>query len=140
MINVRNALVVLGLATAVAVGTVAAPAGASLADSATVATTISTNTVAPVTNLVGGLSCTNPTSTMSATWTRSTSARVTGYVLKVHWSDGALDEVPLGPTATSWSQPISKYFVTAYAVQYSVTTLTDYGWTKATSLTAAFRC
>jgi hypothetical protein len=140
MINVRNALLVLGLSTAVAVGTAASPAGASLADSAAVSTTISTNTVAPVTNLVGKLACTDPTSTMSATWTRSTSARVTGYVLKVYWSDGALDQVSLGPTATSWSQSISKYFVTAYAVQYSVTTVTDYGWTKETAKTAAFQC
>jgi hypothetical protein len=140
VISIRNALLVLGLTTAVAVGTVAAPAGASLADSAAVSTTIATNSVAPVTNLVGKLACTDPTSTMSATWTRSTSARVTGYVLKVHWSDGALDEVPLGPTASSWSQPINKYFVTAWAVQYSVTTITDYGWTKETVKTAAFQC
>ena len=35
MISIRNALLVLGLTTAVAVGTAAAPAGASLADSAT---------------------------------------------------------------------------------------------------------
>jgi hypothetical protein len=139
MISIRNAIVVLGLSTAVAVGTVATPAGASLADSATVSTAISTTTVAPVTNLVGSLNCA-PKSTMSATWTRSTTARVTGYELNVHFSDGFVQTVPLGPTATSWSDTIDKYYVTAYSIQYSVTTITDYGWIKSSTKTAAFQC
>jgi hypothetical protein len=139
VISIRNALVVLGLSTAVAVGTVATPAGASLADSESVSTAISTTTVAPVTNLVGGLNCA-PNSTMSATWTRSTTARVTGYELKVHFSDGVVQTVPLGPTATSWSDRIDKYYVTAYSIQYSVTTITDYGWIKGSTKTATFRC
>jgi len=139
VISIRNALLVLGLTTAVAVGTAAAPAGASLADSAGVTTAISTTTVAPVTNLVGGLNCA-PTSTMSATWTRSTTARVSGYTVKVHFSDGFVQTVDLPPSATSWSATIDKYYVTAYSIQYSVTTVTDYGWTKATTRTAPFQC
>jgi len=139
VISIRNALLVLGLTTAVAVGTAAAPAGASLADSAVVSTTIATTTVAPVTNLVGGLDC-KPTSTMSATWTKSTSARVSGYTLKVHFSDGLVQNVELPASATSWSASIDKYYVTAYSIQYSVTTRTDYGWIKETAKTAAFQC
>jgi len=139
MIGIRNALVVLGLAAAVTVGTAVAPAGASLADSATVSTTIGTTTVAPVTNLVGKLACTVP-STMSATWTKSTSARVSGYTLKVHFSDGLVQNVDLPATATSWSSSIDKYYVTAYSIQYSVATKTDYGWINETAKTAAFRC
>jgi hypothetical protein len=139
VISIRKALVVLGLSTAVTVGTVATPAGASLADSDTVSTAISTTTVTPVTNLVGGLNC-NPRSTMSATWTRSTTARVKGYELNVHFSDGVVQTVSLGPTATSWSDTIDKYYVTAYSIQYSVTTITDYGWTKSSTKTAAFQC
>ena len=139
MISIRNVLVVLGLSTAVAVGTVATPAGASLADSESVSTAISTTTVAPVTNLVGDLNC-NPKSTMSATWTRASTARVKGYELDVHFSDGVVQTVRLGPTATSWSDTIDKYYVTAYSIQYSVTTITDYGWTKSSTKTAAFKC
>ena len=136
---VRNALLVLGLSTAVAVGTVAAPAGAALGDSAVVSTAITTTTVAPVTNLVGNLLCQN-TSTMSATWTRSTSARVSGYTVKVHFSDGFVQSVELPATAASWSATIDKYYVTAYSIQYSVTTKTDYGWTTESAKTATFRC
>ena len=139
MTSIRNALVVLGLSTAVAVGSAAVPAGASLADSATVATAISTNTVAPVTNLVGNLLCQN-TSTMSATWTRSTTARVSGYTVKVHFSDGFVQSVELPASAASWSATIDKYYVTAYSIQYSVTTKTDYGWVKESAKTPAFQC
>ena len=139
MISIRNALLVLGLTTAVAVGTAAAPAGASLADSAVVSTTIATNTVTPVTNLVGNLYCA-PKSTMSATWTKSTTARVSGYTVSVHFSDGLVQSVELPASATSWSATIDKYYVTAYSIQYSVTTRTDYGWIKETANTAAFQC
>jgi hypothetical protein len=48
--------------------------------------------------------------------------------------------VQLGPTATSWSAPIDPYFVTAFSVQYSLTTQTAYGWSKETPRTSAFRC
>ena len=139
MISIRNALLVLGLTTAVAVGTAAAPAGASLADSASVATAISTNTVAPVTSLVGALDC-KPTSTMSATWTKSTTARVSGYTVNVYFSDGFVQSVDLPASAASWSATIDKYYVTAYSIQYSVTTKTDYGWIKESAKTAAFQC
>ncbi|UOY03574.1 hypothetical protein [Blastococcus sp. PRF04-17] len=142
MTTVRRALLLLGLVTAVVLGPLgpaAAPAGAALADSASVTTTISTATVAPVTNLVGNLVCSTP-STMSATWTRSTSARVSGYTVKVHFSDGFVQSVELPATATSWSATIDKYYVTAYSIQYSVTTKTDYGWTTESAKTSSFRC
>jgi hypothetical protein len=139
VISIRNALLVLGLTTAVAVGTAAAPAGATLADSAGVATAISTTSVAAVTNLAGGLDC-KPTSTMSATWTKSTTARVSGYTVKVHFSDGFVQTVDLPASAASWSATIDKYYVTAYSIQYSVTTKTDYGWTKESAKTPAFQC
>jgi hypothetical protein len=141
VITIRRALLLVGLSTAVAFGTVgpAAPAGASLADSATVSTAISTTTVAPVTNLVGNLVCAS-TSTMSATWTRATTPRITGYTVKVYFSDGFVQSVELPATASSWSSPIDKYFVTAFSVQYSVTTKTDYGWIKESGKTASFQC
>jgi hypothetical protein len=137
--SIRNVLLVLGLTTAVAVGTAAGPAIASLADSAVVSTTIATNTVAPPTGLVGKLVCTEP-ATMSLTWTKSTSARVTGYDVNVIFSDGYVQVVQLGANATSWSMPIPKYNVTYWSIQYSVTAKTDYGWIKESAKTASFQC
>jgi hypothetical protein len=48
--------------------------------------------------------------------------------------------VQLGATATSWSSTIDQYYVTAYSVQYSVTTQTDYGWTQESARTGSFQC
>ena len=143
MTTIRRALLLMGLVPAVTLGTVgtaAAPAVASLADSAAVGTTtISTGTVAAPTNVVGKLTCTSPAQ-MSATWTRSTSARVTGYTLSVYFTDGFVQRVELPSTAASWSAPIDRYYVQIDAIQYSVTTKTDYSWTAESAKTPWFRC
>ena len=60
--------------------------------------------------------------------------------MKVYFSDGFVQTVELGPTATSWSAAIDPYYVTAYSIQYSVTTKTDYGWVKQSSRTGSFQC
>jgi hypothetical protein len=139
MITVRRLLVLLALVPAVILGA-SLPAMASFsAGTAPVTTTINTTVVAPPTNVVGKLACA-ATSTMSATWTKSTSARVSGYLVSVYFSDGFIQTVQLASTATSWSATIDEYYVIAYSVQYTVTTQTDYGWTKESARTAAFKC
>ena len=67
---------------------------------------------------------------MSATWTKSTTARVKGYSSRSTSATGWSRPSRCRPTATSWSATIDKYYVTAYSIQYSVTTITDYGWIK----------
>ena len=143
MTRIRRALVLVGAASAMvlgAVGPATAPADASLADSAFVATTtVATGTVAPATNVVGKLTCTSP-ALMSATWTASPSPRITSYTLNVYFTDGFVQSVPLSGTSTSWSAPIDRYYVQVDAIQYSVTATTDYGWSAETPRTAWFRC
>jgi hypothetical protein len=138
MTGVRRGLVLLGVAVAVIVGA-SVPASASYAEAVAVKTTISTTTVAAPTNVVGKLTCGRP-ATMSATWTQSTTARVSGYRVSVYFSDGFVQTVELGPTATSWSVTIDPYYVTAYSIQYSLTTQTNYGWSKESPRTVAFQC
>jgi hypothetical protein len=139
MNTVRRLLVLLALVPVVIL-TAGLPADAAFSVSTTpVSTTIAANTVAAPTNVVGKLACAR-TSTMSATWTASTSTRVSGYLLTVYFSDGGVQTVQLGATATSWSATIELYYVTAYSVQYSVTTQTDYGWTKESARTGTFQC
>jgi hypothetical protein len=58
----------------------------------------------------------------------------------VYFSDGFVQTAQLGPTATVWSAPIDPYYVSAFSIQYSVTTQTDYGWSKESPRTAAFQC
>ena len=138
MSRTRRTLVLIGLTVAVIAGA-SLPASASYSESVAVKTTISTTTVAAPGNVVGKLTCGRP-ATMSATWSLSSTPRVSGYVVTVYFSDGFVQTVPLGPTATSWSATIDPYYVTAYSIQYSVTTQTDYGWSKESPRTASFQC
>jgi hypothetical protein len=77
---------------------------------------------------------------MSATWSLSGTARVSGYLVSVYFSDGFVQTVQLGPTATSWSATIDPYYVTAYSIDYTVTTQTAYGWSKESAHTGTFQC
>jgi hypothetical protein len=138
MTGIRRGLFLLGLTVAVVIGA-SVPASATYSEAVAVKTTISTTTVAAPGNLVGKLTCGRP-ATMSATWSLSTTARVSGYLVSVHFSDGFVQTVQLGATATSWSATIDPYYVTAYSIRYSVTTQTNYGWSKETPLTGAFQC
>ena len=142
MTALKHKALLLALTAGIVIGSAGstAPASASFADSGSVATAITTATIAPPSNLVGKLTCTSPDATMSATWTLSSSARITSQVLKVTFSDGFVQERPLSATATSWSAPISKYNATLYAIQYSVVAQTAYGWTAESPKTGWFSC
>ncbi len=144
MTALRNKALLLSLTAGIVLGsaTSTAPAAAAFKDSASVTASVATTPGAPPTNLVGKLTCTSPDSVMSATWTPSASPQVTGYTIKVTFSDGFVQEkpVPGGATAASWSAPIAKYNVTNWSVQYSVVTQTAYGWTAESAPTGTFRC
>ena len=138
MNGIRRGLTLLGLTVAVIVGA-SIPASAGFGDSVVVRTTIATATVAAPGNVVGKLTCGRP-ATMAATWSLSGSTRVSGYVVSVYFSDGFIQTVQLGPTATSWSATIDPYYVTAYSIDYTVTTQTAYGWSKESAHTGTFQC
>ena len=137
MTAIRRILTLIVLTAAVIGASV--PASATFAEAVAVKTTISTTTVASPGNLVGKLTCGRP-ATMSATWSLSSTTRVSGYLVSVYFSDGFVQTVQLGPTATSWSSTIDPYYVTAYSIQYTVTTQTNYGWSKESPLTPVFQC
>ncbi|MCW2699033.1 MAG: exported protein of unknown function [Blastococcus sp.] len=143
MTGIRRSLLLLALTVAVVFGGLgpAHPAQASFSETMTAATTqIATATVAPPTNVTGSLTCTKTAATMAATWNLSTSTRISGYLVSVTFSDGFVQTVQLGATATSWSAPISLYNATTYSIQYSVTTQTTYGWTMESARTGWFTC
>ena len=138
MNGIRRGLILAGLTVAVILGA-SIPASATFADSVAIRSTISTATVAAPGNVVGKLTCARP-ATMAATWTLSSAPQVTGYLVSVYFSDGFVQTVQMGPTATSWSATIDPYYVTAYTINYTVTTQTAYGWTKESAHTATFSC
>ena len=138
MIRIRRVLALLGILTALMVAT-SLPASASFSAATAVSTSINTLVVAAPTNVVGQLACAK-TATMSATWTASTSPRISGYLVTVYFSDGFTQTVQLGATATSWSASITEYNVTVASVQYSVTTQTSVGWTTESPRVGPFQC
>jgi hypothetical protein len=143
MTGIRRSLLLMSLTVAVVLGGLgpAHPAQASFSKKTTAATTqIATATVAPPANVTGSLTCGKSSATMAANWTLSTSPRISGYLVTVHFSDGFVQNVQMGATATSWSAPISLYQATAYALSYSVTTQTTYGWTTESASTGWFSC
>jgi hypothetical protein len=139
MSTIKRGLVLLGILAGLMV-TTSLPASATFSvSSALPTTTVDALVVAAPANVVGKLACAT-TSTMSMTWTASTAPRISGYLVSVYFSDGYVQTEQLGATATSWSAPIPKYNVTAYSVQYSVTTQTTFGWIKESARTASFKC
>ena len=140
MNTTRRILVLIALVAGVLFASGAA-AQASFSEKVTTSpVSISTGTVAAPTAGPGSLTCRTSSATMALTWSASTSARVTGYLVKVYFSDGYVQTVQKAATDTSWSQAITLYNVTAYSVRYTVTTQTDYGWTAESASTGWFRC
>jgi C4-dicarboxylate transporter len=141
MNTTRRIAVLLTLVTAVFLGSSAA-AQASFTEAVSVTATpmsiASASVAAPVSG-PGSLTC-GVTATMGLTWTKSTSPRVSGYLVTVYFSDGFVQTVQKLATDTSWSQSIALYNVTAYQVRYSVTTQTDFGWTTESVKTGWFHC
>ena len=136
----KRFLTVLALAVGVVVGS-SIPASAGVSDTAALNTmTLDTATVPAPGDVTGDLSCGPSDSTMSVTWTTSSASQISGYRVTVHFSDGYEQSETVAATATSWSQSITTSTVTAYAVRYSVTTLTTYGWFTQSGLTGSFRC
>lgn len=143
MTGIRRGLLSVALTVGMFVGAllVTEPAQASFANSAPLQTmTYTTSTVAAPTNVVGSLTCGSPNATMNVTWTASATPRIGAYVVTVYFSDGYTQTATTAGTATSWSAQITAYNVTAYQIQYSVTTQTDYGWTKESPKTGWFHC
>ena len=141
MNGIKRFLAVLGMALSVVVGT-GVPASATFSDTTAVATTnFATVTVAAPGNVVGELLCGGRSdSTMKVSWTHSDAARISGYRVTVHFSDGYEQGERVAATATSWTKKITTYNVTKYAIQYSLTTLTDHGWYTQSSKTGWFQC
>jgi hypothetical protein len=142
MTAIRRTALTLALTLTAVLGSAGstAPAQASFSDSASRSTTIAAALVTAPGNVVGSLACGRNSATMGATWGLSSSPRVSGYVVTVYFSDGFVQVVELGPTATSWSAPIAPYYVTAFSIEYTVTTKTDYGWFTESARTGSFQC
>jgi hypothetical protein len=147
MTRIRRGLL-LALATTVLAGGVGSAASASFLDTAPVTAddgaprfSVKTMDVDAPDILTSGLDCTRKDATMSVTWSKSTTPRVTGYVVTVYFSDGLVQKEPmLAAGATSWSKGITLFNATKYALRYTVTAYTDYNWLKESTSTGWYQC
>ena len=137
---VRRAAVLVLLVAGLLVGS-SLPSWATYSDSAAVTTTVATATVAPPTNLTSRTKCTGGDATVTLNWNASTSTRVSGYRVRVHFGGGAYqDQTTLAATATTWQGTTPDFYVNNYTMTFTVWTLTNYGWTAESAPTARILC
>jgi hypothetical protein len=142
--TLRRSALLLAIAIATVTGLTTGTAQAAFADTTTPTTlTIGTTTVTPPATVTARLtSCSaSRTQYVQVTWTASTSARVSGYTVTVLTSaGGTLATGQVGPTATSVTITVDRLAYDASTLTFSVTTLTDYGWTATSARKAALPC
>ncbi|MCA0144239.1 hypothetical protein [Blastococcus sp. LR1] len=139
MTVIRRAVTVLGLALAVVIGT-GAPASATFSEMVKLPTptTLTTTTVAAPTNVRVQITC--PTLySMEArvTWTASSSARVSGYVVNATVAGQTL-AASTGPTQTTVTYSTGRS--PGLQVSVTVNVLTDYGWSKVSAPVVVTTC
>jgi hypothetical protein len=76
---------------------------------------------------------------VTVSWTASTSPRVTGYAVNAHLGfDGSV--FPMTTTTTTSASAVQDADALAYQPRVSVTTLTAYGWTATSPVSALISC
>lgn len=104
---------------------------------------LTTAVVQPPTNVAGVLaSCSNGRwMSVTVSWELSTSARVSGYVVKAYRNDGQVSTVAqTNGSATSANTTVDKLGAGSTSVTFTVTTQTAYGWTAESTQSAQMTC
>ena len=142
MSRLRRGTAVVALTVAAVLGLGAGPALAAFDDKATWSPlTISTVTVQPPTGLsTDGTVCTaDGRLELHLSWKKSTSARVASYRVDASTFFGLIT-YPLGSVAANRTSVVTTLDSNSTGYSFSVTTVTDYGWTAESAQTRTFRC
>jgi hypothetical protein len=132
--------VLVGLATGLFALLGVTPANATFSTRASVTPmSVGTATVQAPGAVKGTVTCGRSTSTLNLSWTASSTPGVTGYVVRIDFSDGYAQTLP-AQTATTWSGSVDTYYVTATTLHMTVTTQTGYGWTRESLPSAELSC
>lgn len=142
MTFLRRSIVVTFLAVATALASTALPAQAAFNDTATSSATVGTVTVAAPTALtVETPGCTARWVDVTVSWSASTTAKVTGYLVTAHRSDGIVQTIAQTDAATTrLRNTADKFDLMGYSTTFTVTTKTSYGWTKESVKSGAITC
>jgi hypothetical protein len=104
---------------------------------------VTTAVVQSPTNVKAELaSCSNARwMSVTVSWQPSSSARVSGYQVKAYRNDGQVTTVgQIDGAATSANTTVDKLGAGSTSVTFTVTTLTDYGWTAESTQSAQMTC
>lgn len=100
---------------------------------------IGTATVQAPGSVKASVTCGRSTSSLHLSWTASATAGVSGYVVRIVFSDGYVQTLP-AQTATTWTGSVDTYYVTATTLHMTVTAQTSYGWTTVSLPSAELSC
>jgi hypothetical protein len=141
-VNKLRGLVLVGLAAALFAALGMTPANAAFSATASLSPmTVGTATVAAPGSIQGSVTCGRSTSTIGVSWSASSTAKVSAYVVTAYFSDGYVQTMPTQTASTtSWSGTVDTYYLAVTSVHLTVTTQTSYGWTKESPATAELRC
>jgi hypothetical protein len=142
MSRLRRGTAVVALATAAVLGMGVAPALAAFDDTtAPRPLTITTTTVQPPTELnTTGTVCTvDGRLELHLSWKKSSTARVTSYRVNASTLFGLIT-YPLGTVPANRTSVVTTLDSNSTGYSFSVTTVTDYGWTADSAQTRTFRC
>ena len=142
MNTIRRSAALIAIAITVLVA-LTTPAQAAFSAYATPATaTIGTVTVAPPVNVtVETSNCHARWADVTVSWRASPTAKVTGYRVAAHRSDGVTRVVAqTDATTTRVSVTSDKFDLRGYTMTFTVMTETSYGWTAESATSAVMAC
>jgi hypothetical protein len=128
MTGIRRALVLIGLTLAATIGS-AIPASAGFTDAATVHAELATPTVQAPTAVSVTFTCSAYHLDATVTWQPSPTSRIRSYEIVAGVGAQSLRVDVVDGTSFSYRIPRG-YVAGGTAIPVTVTTVTEYGWTK----------
>ena len=137
----RRALILAALAGAMIIGS-ALPSSASFSERVSLpTTTIGTATVGAPTGVNASYKCFGWGVQVTLDWNLSSTQRgVTGYEIRTYVGTASQVQARMGSTDTTWTANADKSFANGNAFDFTVTTLTSYGWTAESLHTPQIAC
>lgn len=143
MTRLPRTFLVLAMTLAVVLGTPGAASAAYTATATTPRLSVSTASVTAPGGVVAQRQfCTlGRFQLITLSWTASSTARVGGYRVTVYRADGSIFfTTPVSAATTTVTGAVDTRATDPTALRFSVTTVTDYGWTSESAPTAALPC
>ena len=140
MTRLRSRLLLLAVTAATVLGLDATAAQASFTAQSAFTATAGTVTVQPVTKLsTAGSVCTSEGLEVHLSWTPSTTARTSSYRVRAYTWFGYVN-VPVGSVSAARNTFVAQMGRNDLGYSFTVTTVTDYGWTAESTQTGTLRC